>query len=97
MFGDNQGANAWAHNAGYHSKTKHIHGRQRFITEMVEQGFIEVSYILTREVVTDILTKALPKDQYWRFMCMLGLKNYNLLRRGSGNERLQKAAWVCEF
>ena len=37
LRGDNQGANALAANPEYHGRTKHIHGRQRFITEMVER------------------------------------------------------------
>ena len=74
LYGDNQGANALARNPEYHNKTKHIHGRQRFITELVEQETITVSYIPTRNMVADTLTKALPKDQYWRFMRMLGLQ-----------------------
>lgn len=74
MYGDNQSANALAHNPEYHSRTKHIHGRQRFMTEMVEQGFVEVTYIPTRDMVANMLTKALPKDAYWRFMRILGLR-----------------------
>jgi len=35
LYGDNQGANTLAHNPEYHSKTKHTHGRQCCITEMV--------------------------------------------------------------
>jgi len=73
LYGDNQGANALARNPEYHSKTKHIYGWQRFITELVEQGTITVSYIPTRNMIADTLTKALPKDQYWCFMGMLGL------------------------
>jgi len=74
FYGDNQSANALAHNPEYHSRTKHIHGKQRPITEMVEQRVIEVTYIPTRDMVADMLTKALQKDAYWRFVRMLGLK-----------------------
>jgi len=72
LYGDNQSANALAYNPEYYSRTKHTHGRQRFITEMVEQRVIEVTYIPTRDMVADMLTKALQKDAYWRFMRMLG-------------------------
>jgi len=74
LYGDNQGTNALAYNPKYHSKTKHIHGRQRFIREMVEQGTITVTYIPTKDMVADMLTKPLPKGQYWKFMRMLGLR-----------------------
>ena len=74
LYGDNQGANALARNPEYHGRTKHIHGRQRFITEMVEQGIIKVLYIPTCNMVADALTKALPRDRYWRCMKMFGLQ-----------------------
>jgi len=74
LRGDNQGANALTRNPEYHAKTKHIHGRQRFITEMVEQGQIVVEYIPTTEMITDTLTKPLPRDTYERFMWMMGLR-----------------------
>ena len=41
---------------------------------MVEQGIITVTYIPTRNMVVDTLTKELPKEQYWRFMRVLGLQ-----------------------
>jgi len=43
---------------------------------MVEQGTIQVSYIPTRDMVADTLTKPLPKDRYWRFMRLLGLVSH---------------------
>ena len=73
LYGDNQGANALARNPEYHGRTKHIHGRQRFITEMVEQGIIRVLYIPTCNMVADALTKALPRDRYWRCMKLFGI------------------------
>ena len=75
LYGDNQGANALAKNPEYHSCTKHIHGRQRFITEMVEQKIITVAYIPTCDMVADTLTKPLPRDSYWRTMRLLGLQS----------------------
>ena len=75
LYGDNQGANALAKNPEYHSRTKHIHGRQRFITEMVEQKIITVSYIPTCDMVAETLTKPLARDSYWRMMRLLGLQS----------------------
>jgi len=74
LRGDNQGANALAANPEYHGRTKHIYGRQRFITEMVEQKVIEVAYIPTKDMIADTLTKPLPREQYERFMTMMGLR-----------------------
>ncbi|MCW2783452.1 MAG: RNA-dependent polymerase [Marmoricola sp.] len=73
LFGDNQGANALLKNPEYHSRTKHIHGRQRFITEMWESGKIDVQYIPTSGMIADTLTKALPREPYWNCVTLLGL------------------------
>ena len=51
LHGDNQGANSLAANPEYHGRTKHIHGRQRFISEIVEKRFIEVECIPMKEIV----------------------------------------------
>ena len=74
LRGDNQGANALAANPEYHGRTKHIHGRQRFITEMMEQKVIEVAYIPTKDMIANTLTKPLPREQYKRFMTIMGLR-----------------------
>ena len=74
LVGDNQGANALALNPKDHARTKHIHGRQCFISEMIEQHKITMEYIPTRDMVSDILTKALPRESYGRFMQLIGLQ-----------------------
>ena len=76
LLGDNQGANALAKNPTYHARTKHIGGRQRFLSEMVEQRIIEVSYIPTADMAADTLTKALPRDSYDSFMSLMGLHSF---------------------
>lgn len=40
---------------------------------MVEKKAIVVEYVPTKEIVTDILTKELPKEPYERFMDTIGL------------------------
>ena len=74
LYGDNQGANALAMNLEYYARTKHIHGRQRFLSEMVDQKAIEVVYIPTHDMIADTLTKALPQESYERFMDLIGLQ-----------------------
>jgi len=41
LVSDNQGVISLAANLEYHSRTKHIHGGPRFISEIVEQKVIE--------------------------------------------------------
>lgn len=59
LRGDNQSAIALTKNPEYHARTKHIQAKQRFISEMVEQGFITVQYVSTADMIADTLNKAL--------------------------------------
>ena len=74
LLEDNEGANALSRNPEYHSRMKHIHGRQRFITEIVEVETIQVEYVPTAIMVADGMTKPLPRQAYCNFMEMLGLR-----------------------
>ena len=78
LLGDNVGTNALSHNLEYHYRTKHIHGRQCFITEMVEAKLIKVDYISTTDMVANGMTKPLPRPAFCRFMDMLGLRTLQL-------------------
>ena len=78
LLGDNQGANALAKNTEYHSRTKHIHGRQRFISEMVEQQAIAVTYVPTNQMIADTLTKPLLRDQFEKLRSMMGLQGWDV-------------------
>jgi hypothetical protein len=71
---DNQGAIALAKDNKFHSRTKHIDLRYHFIREAVEDEKLVVSYIPTEQNVSDILTKALAKPKFQRFVESLGLR-----------------------
>ena len=71
---DNQGAIALAKDNKFHSRTKHIDLRFHFIREAVQDKKITVSYIPTEENPSDVLTKALAKPKFQRFVEMLGLR-----------------------
>ena len=45
-----------------------------FIREAVEDGKINVKYILTDDNISDIFTKALPKAKFKRMVDLLGLR-----------------------
>ena len=64
LLGDNKGANSLTLNPMYHSRTKHIDVRYRYITELSEAGIIRVAYCRSRDMIADILTKPLPRDTF---------------------------------
>ena len=74
LFNDNQGAIALAHNPEYHARTKHIDIQHHFIRECVENGVVELKYCETKEMVADVLTKALPRETHWKFVEMMGME-----------------------
>ena len=87
LYGDNQSANALAKNPEYHVRTKHIHGKQRYITERVEQGVIDVKYIPTSAMIADTLTKPLPRARYKDLMKLMGIY--------WTRDRADKTCWTC--
>lgn len=58
---DNQAAIALIRNEGFHSRTKHIDVKYKFIRKATQEGTIKVVYCPTEEQLADILTKGLPK------------------------------------
>jgi hypothetical protein len=60
IWEDNQSAIAYSHNALVNEKAKHIGLKWHFLEDHVEQGTIELRYLPTAQMVTDICTKPLP-------------------------------------
>ena len=71
---DNQGAIAMAKNPVGHARTKHIVIRYHFVREGVQNGAIDLKYIVTDEMIADMLTKPLPKHRFEKLVTELGMK-----------------------
>jgi len=67
VHADNQGAIALAQNPTSYSRAKHINIHFHFIQERIERNKIKLQYISTHQMVTDILTKALPREAFEKF------------------------------
>ena len=57
-----------------HIRTKHIDIRYPFVREGVQDGAIILKYVASREMITDILTKPLPRCTFQKLVIELGIK-----------------------
>ncbi|KAI0995304.1 hypothetical protein K3495_g12878, partial [Podosphaera aphanis] len=73
MFGDNQGSLALVKNPQLHERSKHIDICYHFIRDLAEQGKLVVTYISTKEMVADGMTKPLAKPSFLKFKEWMGL------------------------
>ncbi|KAF0685715.1 Aste57867_22436 [Aphanomyces stellatus] len=70
---DNQSAIAIAKNPGHDERTKHISTKYHFVRDQVEKGRIQLQYCPTKLIVADILTKAIPREQFEILRSKMGL------------------------
>ena len=73
IFEDNQSAICMARNPQFHGRAKHIGIKYHFIREQVEKGTVELQYCPTEEMIADMLTKGLSRDQFIKLRLMSGL------------------------
>ena len=66
VYEDNQTCLAIASNHMSQKRTRHIDIRYHFIRDFVQDGTIKVVYCVTKNMLADILTKALPRPQHAR-------------------------------
>ena len=71
---DNQSAIKLVHNPEFHKRTKHVDVRYHYIREKYASGDIDVYYVTSKEQIADILTKAIPCNQFEILRNMLGVK-----------------------
>ncbi len=59
---DNQNVISLTKNPTQHVQTKHIDVEHYFVRERIENGEVTFEYCSTKDMVVDVLTKALPKE-----------------------------------
>ncbi|GJW67342.1 retrovirus-related pol polyprotein from transposon TNT 1-94 [Tanacetum coccineum] len=75
LYCDNKSAIALCCNNVQHSRSKHIDIRHHFIREQVENRVVELYFMETNYQLTDILTKALPRERFEFLLPRLGMKS----------------------
>jgi hypothetical protein len=71
---DNQGAVSLTKNLTHHARTKHIDVQHHFVRERVENGEVRFEYCPIEQMVADVLTKALSKEQHHKLINMFELE-----------------------
>lgn len=70
---DNQAVINVSRNQVYHGRLKHIDVRHHYIRDLVSAGEIQLEYCNSQDMVADILTKPLQRDQFLKLRDLLGL------------------------
>ena len=71
IFEDNSGALEIAKVPKMRSRTKHINLKYHHFCSFVEKGLLSIQPVGTREQAADIMTKALPLDDFLRHRSFL--------------------------
>ncbi|GKD36643.1 hypothetical protein Tco_1252152 [Tanacetum coccineum] len=102
MYYDNRSAIALCCNNVQHSRSKHIDIRHHFIRDQVEKGVVELYFVTMNYQLSDIFTKALPREQFEFLLPRLGMKSMSpetrkcLQEREEDYSRLQPAFQIEE-
>jgi hypothetical protein len=80
MCADNQGDPKVLEHPISSSRTKHIDVMHHFVRERISRGEISFSHCGTKEMVADVLTKALTKPGHQLCFSSMGLRSYECVR-----------------
>lgn len=75
LFEDNQGAIYMANGSGNHQRSKHIDIRDKYIQQPVDAKLMDIKHCRTQDMVADLLTKALPKEEVRKLTERLKLRD----------------------
>jgi transposase InsO family protein len=73
IHSDSQGSIALSKNPEHHARSKHIDIRHHFIREQVAANHISLQYMPTEDMLADVMTKPLKRDQHNILIKRLGV------------------------
>ena len=74
IYEDNQSTICMGKNPQYHGRAKHIDIKFDYIREQVEKKAIQLKYYESKNIVADMLTKALLSSQFVKLREMLDVR-----------------------
>ena len=72
----NQAAICMTKNPQFHGRAKHIGIKFHFIREQVEKGTVTLKYCPTENMIADMLTKGLNKNQFLKLRFLAGVRKF---------------------
>lgn len=73
LFADNTGAIAIANNPEFHKRTKHINNKFHFVRQHMDNKDVVVTYLETKSMPADGLTKCLDRQAFNHFLQQISL------------------------
>ena len=70
---DNQNVIKLANNPFNHARTKHISIQFHYVRELMKNGYVRITYVNIKNMMTDDFTKTLPPEKFRAFVAMLNL------------------------
>ena len=77
MFEDNQSAISMVKNPQYHGRTKHVDIKFHFIQDLSKTETIMLKYCCSGDMIADMLTKGLPREQFEKLRELSGVRELN--------------------
>ena len=72
---DNQATIILSRDPQFRARIKHIQQKYHFVQDdLVGKGEAVICYVPTTDMTADILTKALTREQHWKFLQAMGLR-----------------------
>ena len=83
IYEDTQSTICMAKNHQFHGRSKHISIKYHFVRDQVSKGAVTLRYCPTKDMIADILTKGLSREQFVKLRKIIGIDTSDLL---SGSE-----------
>ena len=74
IYSDSQASIAYVKDPKFHCKTKHIDIHYKFAKDYDKQKKLDIRYKFTHEMIANPLTKAIPRDVFYKHLSSQGLR-----------------------